>query len=272
MAVYRLHKKEWERASRHLPLPLTKLASPATTIPSILSTIPSKRKETEEPSESESEKDEELELNPGPSQPANTNGRSKKKAESRTQPPGGGRKGVSSGLSTIVRRQGSTVSTTSGGVGRKKVKSAWWKQLPGSGIVSSRAKGSISLGSWCIFPRTFSCCPCFDLQSTASLWYFGLISRSCNRKPSSRSSQNRVLFEKLRWTMYDVELFVAMVSFLPSAWEEMNSQPKSRQPVVIAAMDQDSFKVLVSFSFPDSASSAYNGADNCFFRQDFSLS
>ena len=147
MAVYRLHKKEWERASRHLPLPPTKVASPATTIPSITSTIPSKRKETEEPSESESETAELSELNTKPSKPTKRNGRSKEKGGNRIRPPGGGRKGVSSGLSTIVRRQGATVSTTSGDAGRKKVKSQWWKQLPGSGSLSGRAKGTISLSS-----------------------------------------------------------------------------------------------------------------------------
>ena len=51
--------------------------------------------------------------------------------------PGGGRKGVSSGLATVVRRRGSNTRGSVPGPEKKK----WWKELAGD------AKGSIKVRS-----------------------------------------------------------------------------------------------------------------------------
>jgi len=51
--------------------------------------------------------------------------------------PGGGRKGVSSGLATVVRRRGSNTRGSVPGQEKKK----WWKELVGD------AKGSIKVRS-----------------------------------------------------------------------------------------------------------------------------
>ncbi|KAF7326910.1 RNA exonuclease 4 [Mycena venus] len=64
-----------------------------------------------------------------------------KKAKDGTVFPGGGRKGVSSGLSTVVRR-GSAKSGGGSGGGGGGDKTAWWKEL-GSG--STGSKGSMAV-------------------------------------------------------------------------------------------------------------------------------
>lgn len=62
--------------------------------------------------------------------------------------PGGGRKGVSSGLSTVVRRSVAGSRTVADGKGGRAggeaspTKSEWWKQLPG-GAPAGGSKGAI---------------------------------------------------------------------------------------------------------------------------------
>ncbi|GBE81278.1 ribonuclease H-like domain-containing protein [Sparassis latifolia] len=117
MAVFRLHRKEWEKGQRPDALPSTTTRSTA------------KRKRA--PTEGE---DSGSTASPTPS---------KRKVDS----PGGGRKGVSSGLSTIVKKRdkGREVMTKTRNTNIKRdvgsnTKGKWWKEL---GVTSS--KGSISL-------------------------------------------------------------------------------------------------------------------------------
>ncbi|KAF9552649.1 ribonuclease H-like protein [Agrocybe pediades] len=140
MAIYRLHKKEWEKNSRPLHLPTNKSA------PAASSSSSNKRKEMSD-SESESDSDEEekgstkaatLKQIPSP--------KAKGKMKASSGFPGGGRKGVSSGLSTVVRRAGKAVSKGgSSDAVQPKAKSEWWKTLPGSMPSSTGAKGSVTV-------------------------------------------------------------------------------------------------------------------------------
>lgn len=98
MAVFRLHRKEWEKG---LALP------PAPTDPKKRVSAKRKRKDTDDEDESP-------------------------KAETF---PGGGRKGVSSGLSVVVRGS----KGTKGSQAQKK--GEWWKDLPQGG----GKKGSITM-------------------------------------------------------------------------------------------------------------------------------
>ncbi|KAJ7087368.1 ribonuclease H-like domain-containing protein [Mycena belliarum] len=100
MAVYRIHRKEWEKGSAPLRLPTAGKGK--------------KRARDDESHDSDDSADE--------AAPAAGKG-SKSKAAS-TSFPGGGRKGVSSGLSTVVRRAAPSTE-----------KKPWWKDLgdaPGS--------------------------------------------------------------------------------------------------------------------------------------------
>lgn len=96
MAVYRIHRKEWEKGIR----------------PSGEHGHPRKRKHSAV--EDEDVEDENKDKKPSF--------------------PGGGRKGVSSGMSTVVRRSGGSVAG-----GEKK---PWWKELGGG---SAGSKGSIRI-------------------------------------------------------------------------------------------------------------------------------
>ncbi|KAJ6626696.1 ribonuclease H-like domain-containing protein [Mycena sp. CBHHK59/15] len=114
MAVYRLHRKEWEKGAAPLKRPLA--------------TDGKKRSmDTVEGEGSDDETDDAAE------EPV--------KGKKVSGFPGGGRKGVSSGLSTVWPRPG--VAATSG------VKSQWWKELGGSGGGGSTkgSKGSIRLNA-----------------------------------------------------------------------------------------------------------------------------
>ncbi|PPQ84351.1 hypothetical protein CVT25_013246 [Psilocybe cyanescens] len=142
MAVYRLHKKEWEKGSRPQPA-VVQAASKA---------ISSKRRA---PSRSGSDDDEdddndddEVESRNKPS-PAKFI--SKSNVTSKVYP-GGGRKGVSSGLSTVVRHANDKSKT--GGGDSASVKSQWWKQLPGGVSAGSGSKGLISKGPMDILKQT----------------------------------------------------------------------------------------------------------------------
>ena len=98
MAVYRIHRKGWEKSIQSSP----KHAHPK------------KRKRVS----AEDDNVEDVEKSRGP---------------------GGGRKGVSSGLSTIVRRGGSS-SRSNGGSGPGRESKKWWKELGGG---SGGSKGSV---------------------------------------------------------------------------------------------------------------------------------
>ncbi|KAG6831363.1 hypothetical protein H0H87_005374 [Tephrocybe sp. NHM501043] len=98
MAVYRIHRKEWEKGNKQLPQA-------------------KKRKRTEKTDGEEREEAEDEDA---------TN------VEGASQFPGGGRKGVSSGLTTIVRHG-------AGAATGEKEKKKWWKE------VLSSSKGSMRL-------------------------------------------------------------------------------------------------------------------------------
>ena len=152
MAVYRIHKKDWEKGSRPHP----------TSAPTKSSTKASKRTATEaefaSDNESESNSDEPSTSVPKLASTSKTTvavekGKTK---DSSTIFPGGGRKGVSSGLSTVVKKVGGAApglksshstsrghSKAAGGAG----KSEWWKQLPGGvSSIAGGAKASIKIG------------------------------------------------------------------------------------------------------------------------------
>ncbi|KAJ7165761.1 ribonuclease H-like domain-containing protein [Mycena filopes] len=121
MAVYRIHRKEWEKGSRPLPPPKVKAKGKA-------------KADAEEGSDD----DDELESDDD----AEDMGRPKTATQSKTFP-GGGRKGVSSGLSTVVKRtahsgrgRGGDKRSIGGGGGGGG--GDWWKELGG-------AKGSMRL-------------------------------------------------------------------------------------------------------------------------------
>jgi len=155
MAVYRIHKKDWEKGSR--PHPTPKVASTSST-PTTSSKKASKRTavEAEFASDAESEPDldepstSKAKLNPTPK--PTTAGKKGKTKDSSTTFPGGGRKGVSSGLSTVVKKIGaespgsktslSSHSKAAGSAG----KSEWWKQLPGGVSIGGGAKASMTIG------------------------------------------------------------------------------------------------------------------------------
>ena len=96
MAVYRIHRKEWDKG---FPRPS---AQPA----------PSKKRSSSYGNDGR-DSDDELDVS------ATDKLVVKKKART-DQFPGGGRKGVSSGLSVVVQRK------------EKKTKSGWWKDLSGA--------------------------------------------------------------------------------------------------------------------------------------------
>ncbi|EIW80671.1 MipD protein [Coniophora puteana RWD-64-598 SS2] len=95
MAVFRLHRKEWEKGIRPMPS----------------SSQPASRKRSAEDADVD-------DLEEGESE--------------KRQMPVGGRKGVSSGLSTIIKRKGASAS--------EKPRNEWWKDLG-----SSKVKGTLRL-------------------------------------------------------------------------------------------------------------------------------
>jgi RNA exonuclease 4 len=155
MAVYRLHRKEWEKSS---------LGAQAATL---LANVVGKGKTPEPAGEDEhksthkgkgkdrgkkrkipaDEDEDEEDLGVGsPLAPS-----PKKKSKTQKEFPGGGRKGVSSGLSTIVRQKGKTEGGVEKGKGtggalqkKSSVKDQWWKELGNSGGATG-AKFSLRL-------------------------------------------------------------------------------------------------------------------------------
>ena len=151
MAVYRIHKKDWEKGSRPHP----------TSAPAKSSTKASKRTAAEaefaSDAESESDSDEPSTSVPKPTSTLKTTvaGKKRKTKNSSTTFPGGGRKGLSSGLSTVVKKIGAaapgSMSTHPTSRGNPKAaggagKSEWWKQLPGGVSIGGGAKASIKIG------------------------------------------------------------------------------------------------------------------------------
>ncbi|KAJ7711566.1 ribonuclease H-like domain-containing protein [Mycena metata] len=116
MAVYRLHRKEWEKGNSSRPLPQAKMKGKG-------------KAEEAGPSDDEDDEDEDVP-------------QAKEKKEKPKTFPGGGRKGVSSGLGTIVRRQGTGAARSSEdkrSAGGRGGGAEWWKELGGG------AKGSMRL-------------------------------------------------------------------------------------------------------------------------------
>ncbi|KAJ6581320.1 ribonuclease H-like domain-containing protein [Mycena capillaripes] len=107
MAVYRLHRKEWERGA---PRPASASAKGKT------------RESASAPADDEQDEDDVAP--PAHAVGKNKTGRGNK--ERTNSFPGGGRKGVSSGLSTVVRR------SNGASAGGEKTQTAWWKELGGS--------------------------------------------------------------------------------------------------------------------------------------------
>ncbi|KAF8959250.1 ribonuclease H-like domain-containing protein [Flammula alnicola] len=163
MAVYRLHKKEWEKGSRPLPPGSKILMTTTTTTTTVTSTTTAtsstsstKRKEFEfADDESDSDSDDESTSRDPPQSQVKQKDKAPASAArqadaSKSTFPGGGRKGVSSGLSTIMRHTGGKPHMSGakgGGAGVAAAsKSEWWKQLPGGLSAAGGAKGSIRVG------------------------------------------------------------------------------------------------------------------------------
>jgi len=128
MAIYRLHKKVWEQGTH---------------IPHISSHSAGKRKSSEMEGAND---DEDQQDDPGAlsraSPQSNRKPKAKKNKEKRDEFPGGGRKGISSGLSTVVHQKGSGTGSTHKPP-KPSASGEWWKQLPSAGAAGS--KGSIRI-------------------------------------------------------------------------------------------------------------------------------
>lgn len=122
MAVYRLHRKDWEKGNRPIPLQGGSVATAGT----------KRKRDDDDAAEQEKEGNDEGEV-VKPSTAKEKKKKAKVKVNSQEYP-GGGRKGVSSGLSTVVRR----------GPGKEKEKTQWWKQLPA--VTNPGSKGSVRIG------------------------------------------------------------------------------------------------------------------------------
>ena len=143
MALFRLHRRTWEKNVR--PLPQGSANPPPA--------VPHKRSRSTMMSESADDEDEDRDEQGGEDIPdaspaANRKGKKKKgKAEGAESFPGGGRRGVSSGLSTVVKRAGVAASSKMKIKTKTKTntntKEKWWKELGGGG--SSGSKGSLRM-------------------------------------------------------------------------------------------------------------------------------
>lgn len=178
MAVYRLHKKEWDKIVGHVPPSLHVVSGLAPTTMGAASAQASSSSEVKGKKRKRAEVDvdgkgadddsddhaggeagvdaQEAASSMPPTNPKIENKTSKKHSKSKQgSDPGQGRKGVSSGLSTVVRHKGGATSingrkgkqvqqkdsgraSKSGGSGGE-----WWKELPGSGVGGK--KGSMKL-------------------------------------------------------------------------------------------------------------------------------
>ncbi|PIL35383.1 hypothetical protein GSI_02109 [Ganoderma sinense ZZ0214-1] len=142
MALFRLHRRTWEKNVRPLPQPHSKPQGSATPPPAARH----KRSRSAMMSESADDEDEDRgereEAIPDASPAANHKGKKKGKGKETESFPGGGRRGVSSGLSTVVKRVG--VAASSKTKTKPKTKEKWWKDLGGGGA-SSGSKGSFRM-------------------------------------------------------------------------------------------------------------------------------
>ncbi|KAI0719176.1 ribonuclease H-like domain-containing protein [Cerioporus squamosus] len=135
MALFRLHRKTWEKSAR--PLPTSSTSKKRRRSASISESV------NEPPSGSE---DEDRDDGADPSHAAvSRSSRTKEKGKAKAQGsfPGGGRRGVSSGLSTVVKRFGASSKSSKEQAKLKsktKTKEKWWKELGGGG-----SKGSVRL-------------------------------------------------------------------------------------------------------------------------------
>ena len=146
MAVYRLHRKEWDKGVS-LPPGVTASSS------SKKRKAPSSVVEAEDDDENDEDEDEGHNQGGDRAGKRKTQGsgegpiylKKKKSIPTKDQVfPGGGRKGVSSGLSTVIkRRDGSALGRNdSTQPKRAEKKTAWWKELGGGS--SDGAKGGMS--------------------------------------------------------------------------------------------------------------------------------
>ena len=121
MAVYRLHRKTWEKS---VPQPPHASSSNAKR----------KRGAPGEAEDEDADPDEDPDTLHGiaePSAPSSAKRRPKARKDAPpSEYPGGGRKGVSSGLSTVIKRKDARSKSSA---------SAWWKDLGGG------SKGSVKL-------------------------------------------------------------------------------------------------------------------------------
>ncbi|CDO76386.1 hypothetical protein BN946_scf184578.g3 [Trametes cinnabarina] len=157
MALFRLHRKEWEKDLRPLAALVrarsrsrSRSKSPVRAVAT--AGIPAKRaRRSSSPAALATDGDEEQGRNglPQPSAKrlkfkASPRGRSSTAARSEDAFPGGGRRGVSSGLSTVMKKFGGSGSRSAedGGKPKRKTKTKekWWQELGGGG-----SKGSVRL-------------------------------------------------------------------------------------------------------------------------------
>ncbi|KAI1797005.1 ribonuclease H-like protein [Ganoderma leucocontextum] len=143
MALFRLHRKTWEKNVRPPSLPHSKAHGTATPPPN----VPHKRPRTASLSEPADYADDDREDQGGEASadasPATVREGKKGKARAAESFPGGGRRGVSSGLSTVVKRGGISASSKAKVKTKTKEKEKWWKDLGGG--ASSGSKGSLRL-------------------------------------------------------------------------------------------------------------------------------
>ncbi|KAF9012701.1 ribonuclease H-like domain-containing protein [Cyathus striatus] len=138
MAIYRIHRKEWEKAAPRVPPSLHVNADAGAEGESAQKKTKGKKRkhlgvDAEDMGSSDEDEDE-------------------VKAEASTSKrakvfPGGGKKGVSSGLSTVVRggdKHGKGANLKSQAVAQKNAKTEWWKELPNTGVGGGK-KGSMKI-------------------------------------------------------------------------------------------------------------------------------
>ncbi|KAI0665683.1 ribonuclease H-like domain-containing protein [Trametes maxima] len=163
MALFRLHRKEWEKDFRPLPQaahPLPAASSGSGSDSAVDSGVPSgktvSRKRPRGPGGStvhvdEDGEDEESGADEDEVEDKGNGGRrgkAKAKRGAEQTFPGGGRRGVSSGLSTVIKRapargkgeKGGRVRNGGGGM-KTKTQEKWWKDLGGG------AKGSVRMAA-----------------------------------------------------------------------------------------------------------------------------
>ncbi|OSD02939.1 ribonuclease H-like protein [Trametes coccinea BRFM310] len=161
MALFRLHRKEWEKDFRPAVAAVLARArsrsrskSPARAAAAASASVPLKRaRRSSSPSASvapDSDEDDAA-VQPAAKKPKSKAG-SKRKSSASSQNedtfPGGGRRGVSSGLSTVIKRAGGAGSRSASAADKTKpktkTKEKWWKDLGGGGS-SGGSKGSMRL-------------------------------------------------------------------------------------------------------------------------------